>query len=179
MAEADVFDEALPEGWYDDPAKPGMQRWWTGSAWSDHVRYSDKVRLYAVPSQPAQPQTLAAPPTFAEQALTQPALSQPAISQPVAPAPYEAPRATGWVAADTVELPQLTLPARYLEPTAPAADTTFDDFYVPMRDFPAPRTAHVPVAAPRRSGRHGGVWLMVIAAIGIAAGVALWILIPR
>ena len=22
-------------GWYDDPDRPGQQRWWTGRAWSD------------------------------------------------------------------------------------------------------------------------------------------------
>jgi hypothetical protein len=149
VAEAGVFEDGLPEGWYDDPAKPDMQRWWTGTDWTDHVRYSDKVRLYAV------------------------------APQAIELAPVEAVRPTGWIAADTVEIPQLTLPQRYLEPATPVADTTFDDFYVPMRDFPAPRTAHVSVAAPRRSGRTGGVWLMVIAVVGIAAGVALWILIPR
>lgn len=149
MAEADVFEDGLPEGWYDDPAKPDMQRWWTGTDWTDHVRYSDKVRLYAVAPHPADV------------------------------APVEAVRPTGWIAADTVEIPQLTLPLRYTEPAAPPADSTFDDFYVPMRDFPAPRTAHVPVVAPRRSGRTGGMWLLVIAAVGIAVGVALWVLIPR
>ena len=154
MAEADVVTDGLPEGWYDDPAKPDMQRWWTGTDWTDHVRYSDKVRLYAVAPQPVE-------------------------VAPVEVAPVEAVRPTGWIAADTVEIPQLTLPLRYTEPTAPVADSTFDNFYVPMRDFPARTTAHIPVAASRRSGRKGGMWLLVIAAIGIAAGVALWILIPR
>jgi len=146
VAEAGVIENGLPEGWYDDPAKSDMQRWWTGSQWTEHVRYSDKVRLYAV------------------------------AQQPVDYAPVESVRPSGWIAADTVEIPQLTLPARYAQT---AADSTFDDFYVPMRDFPARNLTHSSVAAARRSGRSGGMWLLVIAAIGIAAGVALWILIPR
>jgi hypothetical protein len=28
--------EAAP-GWYPDPSQPGMQRWWDGSTWSEHV----------------------------------------------------------------------------------------------------------------------------------------------
>ena len=142
MAEAGVFEDGLPEGWYDDPAKPDMQRWWTGTAWTDHVRYSDKVRLYAV------------------------------APQPVEVAPVEAVRPTGWIAADTVEIPQLPLVAQ-------TADPTFDSFYVPMRDFPARTTAHLPIAASRRSRRSGGIWFLVFAVVGVAAGVALWVLIPR
>jgi uncharacterized RDD family membrane protein YckC len=28
-----------PPGWYRDPAEPGRQRWWDGSAWSNQVRW--------------------------------------------------------------------------------------------------------------------------------------------
>ena len=48
VSEANASEQLIPEGWYDDPASPQMQRWWTGSDWTDHVRYSDTVRLQAV-----------------------------------------------------------------------------------------------------------------------------------
>lgn len=145
MAEPDVVNSEAPEGWYDDPAKPGMQRWWTGTDWTDHVRYSDKVHLYAVAPQPTEPVTVA----------------------PVRP--------TGWVAADTAEIPQLTLPTRVIEPIP---DPAFDSFYVPMRDFHGGTSA--PLSAPRRrSGRARAVWLAVVLTLGAAAGVALWMLIPQ
>ena len=28
---------AAPEGWYDDPWRPGAVRWWNGSEWTDHT----------------------------------------------------------------------------------------------------------------------------------------------
>ena len=145
MAEPDVVNSEAPEGWYDDPATAGMQRWWTGAGWTDHVRYSDTVRLYAVAPQPVEPVTVA----------------------PVRP--------TGWIAADTAEIPQLTLPARIAEPTP---NPVFDSFYVPMRDYPGGSSA--PLAAPRRrSGRARAVWLSVVVVLGAAAGIAVWMLIPQ
>ncbi|MCF2527928.1 DUF2510 domain-containing protein [Yinghuangia soli] len=29
---------SIPPGWYDDPAGPGMERWWDGSQWTDSTR---------------------------------------------------------------------------------------------------------------------------------------------
>jgi len=29
-----------PAGWYDDPRQPGQQRYWDGSAWTEHVQGS-------------------------------------------------------------------------------------------------------------------------------------------
>jgi len=26
-----------PAGWYDDPEQPGQQRYWDGTAWTEHV----------------------------------------------------------------------------------------------------------------------------------------------
>ena len=146
MAEPDVVNSEAPEGWYDDPAKPGMQRWWTGTDWTDHVRYSDTVRLSAVAPQPDEPVTVA----------------------PVRP--------TGWIAADTVEIPQLTLPTRATESIP---DPSFDSFYVPMRYRPSVTSA--PLAAPRRrSGRARAVWLTVVVVLGAAAAaIVVWMLISR
>lgn len=28
----------FPEGWYDDAHRPGMQRWWDGTNWTDRCR---------------------------------------------------------------------------------------------------------------------------------------------
>ena len=48
MSEATAFQNAIPDGWYDDPAAPDMERWWSGTEWTDHVRYSNKVRPQTV-----------------------------------------------------------------------------------------------------------------------------------
>ena len=31
-----------PAGWYDD--RPGLQRWWDGSSWTEHVHASGAVQ---------------------------------------------------------------------------------------------------------------------------------------
>ena len=136
MAEASVFENDVPAGWYDDPAKPGMQRWWAGSEWTDHVRYADTVRLHAVASQPVEP--------------------TPAVA----------------------ELPRLAIAPAPLSDD-PTLGSGFDDFYVPMRNFPARSVTGFPHPTARQSARAGGMWLLLIAVVGIAAGVALWVLLPR
>lgn len=135
VAEASVFENDVPAGWYDDPARPGMQRWWAGSEWTDHVRYADTVRLHAVVS-----------PT-----------PEPVIA---------------------VEPPRLVI-APTLVADDPHLGSGFDDFYVPMRNFPARSTSGFQHPTPRQSGRAGGLWLLLIAVVGVATGLALWVFLSR
>jgi uncharacterized protein len=32
-----VSDPTPPPGWYPDPQRPGSNRWWNGSVWTEHV----------------------------------------------------------------------------------------------------------------------------------------------
>lgn len=45
MSDATTIAHDVPEGWYTDPENARMQRYWDGSDWSDHVRYSDAASM--------------------------------------------------------------------------------------------------------------------------------------
>ena len=47
---------APPSGWYPDPVSPGVVRWWTGTAWSEH-------RAPAAAPAPTPVVVVAAPPS--------------------------------------------------------------------------------------------------------------------
>ncbi|MYT04667.1 MULTISPECIES: DUF2510 domain-containing protein, partial [Streptomyces] len=32
------MSRTLPPGWYPDPDAPLLERWWNGTAWTDHRR---------------------------------------------------------------------------------------------------------------------------------------------
>lgn len=51
LSDSTALNNAMPDGWYDDPATPNMERWWNGTDWTDHVRYTDKVRPHPAASQ--------------------------------------------------------------------------------------------------------------------------------
>jgi hypothetical protein len=38
--DAGALKNVIPDGWYEDPANPAMQRWWAGKQWTEHVRYA-------------------------------------------------------------------------------------------------------------------------------------------
>lgn len=40
MSESNALSKGIPDGWYEDPANPAMQRWWSGKQWTEHVRYA-------------------------------------------------------------------------------------------------------------------------------------------
>ena len=142
----------LPEGWYADPAKPDMERWWTGAQWTDHVRYADKP---------------------------QPLLS---VTQPTAPLTVEIPAPETSVSLRPVEAPSYVsfdrAPAMNRTPTAPVGfpESTFDRFYIPMRRFEPSANSGVPVRR-RGSARALWLWLGVIAVVGAGVGVTAWVLL--
>jgi hypothetical protein len=96
-----------PAGWYADPENPAGERWWNGSAWSDHKRPSTT----ATPEVPVAPVVAPAAPVVAPvetgftygaidapaarpdpyaAAATYPAAAYPAAGYSAAPAPYGA-----------------------------------------------------------------------------------------
>lgn len=130
MTESNAVESLLPEGWYSDPASASMQRWWTGTDWTDHVRYAEKPRLHAVTAPTPEP----------------------------SPAPQFAPIVA--------------------TPPSHALGSGLDDFYVPMRGSSrSSSSSYMPTK--RASLAAGGLWLLVVASVGIALGVTLWILLPR
>lgn len=41
-----------PPGWYRDPSYPLVERWWDGSAWTDHRRQSEAAQVPLAPPEP-------------------------------------------------------------------------------------------------------------------------------
>jgi hypothetical protein len=154
LSEASAFTSEVPEGWYADPAKPDMERWWTGTEWTDHVRYTDKPQPRSFePTQTApvvveiaaQPSSLSLRPTEHQSFVT---ADQPAMVRRM--------------------------------PTAPPGfpESTFDRFYIPMRGFEARHDSQAPLRARSRA-RAVGLWIAVMAVVGIAIGVGAWALFIR
>ena len=107
MSESAALNNVMPDGWYDDPATPNMERWWTGSEWTDHVRYTDKVRpLPAVTQAPAL-------------SIVEP--SQPVVSN-------------SWLATQTAIRPQLAIAEPSVEPFTPMP--SFSPFDAPANSAP-------------------------------------------
>ncbi len=163
MSEATAFQNAIPDGWYDDPAAPNMQRWWSGTEWTDHVRYSDRPR----------PHVSAAPSALPVQA---PVAYSPA---PLAPVTAEWPA----VAAQTSFSPMVfgTAPATFATPQSEKGElaSAFNDLYVPMRHWQIGSVSSAQLVRQRRSAKVVALWVIAIAAVGVAAGVAVWVLFPR
>ncbi|MEU0032447.1 DUF2510 domain-containing protein [Streptomyces sp. NPDC006333] len=44
-----------PPGWYRDPSYPLVERWWDGTAWTDHRRQPGSVPVPLAPPEPAGP----------------------------------------------------------------------------------------------------------------------------
>ncbi len=92
-----------PEGWYPNPENPEQERWWDGSAWTEHVAVGAPLAPGAVPhvpgQQPVQPPSPAAgPQPYAQQpygqqpaAGPQPYAQQPYGQQPYGQQPYAQP----------------------------------------------------------------------------------------
>lgn len=113
-----MTDSALPiAGWYPDPENAAAERWWDGTAWSDHRRAST-VPVAPVAPAPAVPAAPAAP------AAAAPASEAPAADEaPAVPAPA-AFAAPGAVAAPTPAAPAYpAAPASPAGPGYPAAPT--------------------------------------------------------
>ncbi len=152
MSEASVFNSEVPQGWYADPAKPDMQRWWTGAEWTDHVRYTDKP---------------------------QPLLS---VTRETAPVVVEMPAPEASVSLRPVEAPSyqpLDRPAVIgRTPVAPRGfpESTFDRFYTPMRRFEPHANSGAP-APVQGSTRALWLWIGVIAVVGVGVGIAAWVLL--
>ena len=86
MSEATTIAHDVPEGWYTDPESPRMQRYWGGSDWSDHVRYSDVASMPRL-SFAAEPDHQVASLPDHVAVLAYIAQRQPAFAAPVAAAP--------------------------------------------------------------------------------------------
>jgi len=174
VSEATLFENAVPDGWYDDPAKAGMQRWWSGTDWTDHVRYADMNRPRAVVSPVIEPiaEAVAVEPVAPVQQYLAPVayLPERLPVAPVAPVPYFAPIAqTSYEGPSPLLVPTMTSPA-----------PTFDDYYVPMARFqPGSSTGVQLMSSKRRSAGLGALAIVALAVLGAGIGVALWIFLPN
>jgi len=153
LSEASAFNSEIPEGWYADPAKPDMQRWWTGAEWTEHVRYSDKPQSVPFAARGAAPAMVEIPAPEASFSLRP--IEPPASLSPERPAAVN----------------KLT--------TAPLgfSESTLDRFYVPMRRFEPRADADAP-SRRKGSGRAIALWIAVMAVVGVGVGAA-WALFLR
>jgi len=145
-----VSNSEVPEGWYADPAKPDMERWWTGTEWTDHVRYTDKPHPLIPVARESAPVTVEIP-------LPETGVSLRPVETP-SYASFDRPAVIGRV------------------PTAPIGfpESTLDRFYIPMRRFEASARSSAPA---RGNARALGLWLAVIACVGVVVGAAAWLLL--
>lgn len=44
-----MTDRPGAAGWYDDPDRAGVERWWSGTAWSSYTRKAPPIRQLPVP----------------------------------------------------------------------------------------------------------------------------------
>jgi hypothetical protein len=154
LSEASALNSEVPEGWYADPAKPTMQRFWTGTEWTEHVRYSDK------------PQPL----PFAARETAPMMVEMPAPDAAFSLRPIEAP--------SSLSADRPAVISRM--PTAPVGfpESTLDRFYIPMRRFEPSATSGAPLQR-RSSARAIVLWVAVVAVVGVAVGVAAWAFLLR
>jgi hypothetical protein len=123
-----VTDSSQPiAGWYPDPENSAAERWWDGTAWSDHRRAST-----VAPVPPAAPVAPAAPPVPA----AAPAETAPAAAPPV-------PDANGF-----------TAPGATLSAAAPTASATVSPYGAPAAAG-APQYAYGAPAAPAAYNPYG------------------------
>jgi uncharacterized RDD family membrane protein YckC len=66
-----------PEGWYPNPENPEQQRWWDGSAWTEHVAVGAPLAPGAVPHVPGHAAPAAPPYSQYGQPQPQPQYGQP------------------------------------------------------------------------------------------------------
>lgn len=149
-----MFKSEVPEGWYADPAKTDMERWWTGAEWTDHVRYTDKPQpLLSVAQEPA--------PVMVEMPAPETSLSLRPIEDP-----------------SYLSMDRPAVIGR--PPLAPRGfpESTFDRFYTPMRRFEPSANSGRPMPA-QGSGRALWlwIWLGVLMVVGTGVGVAAWVLL--
>ncbi len=74
-------------GWYQDPADALRVRWWSGAAWTEHVRPHPERVVPAPPAPPAQP----APPAYTVPAapIARPGMASATAARPIGRAERE------------------------------------------------------------------------------------------
>jgi hypothetical protein len=181
-----VIDSAIPDGWYEDPAKPDMQRWWADNAWTEHVRYAEKKRVRSAAFSPV---ALAGVderfaiaddrPFYVDRPVT---IATPAVVE----RPFYEERAVVEEAPVIVPAPSLSIPALSIVeqpafeiPAATAGAPRLDNFYVPMARFQPHPIESTTILPQRRRGRAIALWVAAVALIGASAGVALWVFLPH
>lgn len=57
----------IPPGWHEDPSRPGLRRWWDGTAWTEHFReFADEASFDSSPPKqvPSAESLATAPPKY-------------------------------------------------------------------------------------------------------------------
>jgi len=75
--------DGTPAGWYDDPEQPGQQRYWDGTAWTEHRAAAGAAPTPPPPGSPAPPPVAGSvpPPPPAAGTFSPPPTSTPAKSR--------------------------------------------------------------------------------------------------
>ncbi|MFJ9853697.1 phospholipid scramblase-related protein [Streptomyces sp. NPDC101150] len=148
-----MTQNAVPQGWYQDPYGTPVLRWWDGYRWTEHTQATPAPTPAPAPAQAAVPPQQAYPQAPVQQAPAQQQGYPPAqAQQPYAPAPAQTQQPYPQAPAQQQGYP----PAQTQQPYAPQAQQPYPPAQVPQQQFPQQQPQQFPQQFQQPHPQMGG-----------------------